>query len=129
MRTLAGLIILSPLLALGLGCDKRGGTEQGGTDFESRLKEAKAIGDIGKRDAALTKVAEDAAAAGNVDYANKAVNGMTVLELRDAACRTCALKLASLGKLDDAKAMTNKINSLNLRDDTLADIAKGNPSK
>src|SRR5437870_13291142 len=73
MRILIWLVLLSALLTLNLGCDKQNGSDTSKEGLDERLKAAKLITDLGKRDPVLAKIAEDAAAAGDIDHTNKAI--------------------------------------------------------
>jgi hypothetical protein len=115
------------LLALGLtlGCGSSNIANQTPEALNGRLDAASALVDLGKRDDALVKVAEDAASAGLAEIVKKALSKVTDIGEKDAAAANCALKLAKAGKGPEATEVAKSITDLGKRDSVLSKLAKG----
>ncbi len=128
--------LLTILIVFACGCGGRGGrsvkTEGGDANaaadsenFAGRLEAAKAIHDSNKRDAALAKVALDAAEAGEGEIAKEAVKTMYSNNAKDDACYNAAVALARVGKGKEAKAVADLMFSTNRKDEAMTKIAGG----
>jgi hypothetical protein len=135
MRSLTFLLLASGMSCSWMACEPREAAPTGGNAapgaaasegvFSSRLEAAKAIFDSTARDEALSKVAVDAAAAGEADVVMKAIQSIFDSALKDEAASQSALKLGKFGKGSEANAAVRLIFDSSLRDKTLAKIAKG----
>jgi len=76
------------------------------------------------QDNALATVAENAAAAAEVDIAKKAVAKISHPVKKDKAAEGAALKLARAGKSAAAVEVAKMINDVRLRDNTLSKLTK-----
>lgn len=129
MRCVPLLIVL---VLLAGGCGGRSVTPSGGEDetansenFTGRLEAAKAVYDSNKRDAALAKVAQAAAEAGDGETAKEAVRTMFSTNAKDDACYNAAVALARVGKGKEAKAVADLMFSTNRKDEAMTKIAGG----
>jgi hypothetical protein len=121
----AGFVLLTVTLLLA-GCNNSvsDGPAVGG-DFAGRLAAAKAINDTSSRDNALRKLAADAGAHGEGDFAKQAVNAISNSSTKDDAASKAALRLAKAGKGDAATVVAKLINNSSTRDEVLGKLAKG----
>jgi hypothetical protein len=92
--------------------------------LEERLEAASGIIDAGQKDKPLAGVARDAAKAGQVDIARKALAAMIEMSERDAATHDAALLLAKRELRRAAVEMANGISDTDLRDQTLSALAQ-----
>ncbi len=97
----------------------------GASDYAARYEAAVAMTSLQERDSALTKVAQDAAAAGDAETVKKCLQKMTVLDTRDNTAYSAALALARAGKMDAATEVAKSINVLSRRDEALGKLARG----
>lgn len=94
-------------------------------DFAGRLEAAQSIFDSNKRDAALAKVAADAATAGEGEIAKQAIQKIFSSSAKDEAAYNAAIGLTKAGKSKEAKAVADQIFDSNRKDAALAKIAEG----
>src|SRR5687767_12108941 len=94
-------------------------------DFAGRLEAAKSIFDSNKRDAALAKVAADAAGAGEGEIAKQAIQKIFSSSAKDDAAYNAAIGLTKAGKSKEAKGVADQIFDSNRKDAALAKIAEG----
>jgi hypothetical protein len=139
MRIIAAVPLLAIALLLVSGCgssshpDAKGRNDAGnqdakdgqGSNLAARFKAARAITIFSEKDAALAKVAEDAAQAGDVDTVQKCLGEITVFQLRDDTAYKAALTLAKAGKTDAGTEVEKSISVFSRRDEALGKIAKG----
>jgi hypothetical protein len=92
---------------------------------QAKLEAALAHSDAAQRDAALAKVAHDAAVAGAGDVARAAVGKISDSGTRDAAAQAAAFALLEAGMPAAAKEVANLIEDGSMREDVLALMAKG----
>jgi hypothetical protein len=92
---------------------------------QAQLEAALALGDAAQRDAALAKVAHQAAVAGAGDVARTAVGKISDSGTRDAAAQAAAFALLEAGMPAAAKEVANLIEDGPMREDVLALMAKG----
>lgn len=131
-------VLLCGLLSLGLlsGCNRsepvgvsapveKQPAAAGDQTFKARLQAAQEIASLSARDEAFSKVALDAAGAGNTATVIQAVQGIASLSERDRAAAAAALALTKSGQAAGGVEVAKLIASLNLRDDTLKRLAKG----
>lgn len=95
------------------------------SEFASRLAAAKGIGNLNERDLACSKLAIDAAAAGDEEVTEGAVRLIAASQLHDETASKAGLRLAKAGKGDGANAVVKLIGDSNLQDQARARIAKG----
>jgi hypothetical protein len=130
-------VLLTILLVFACGCRYRttpagvnsgsgsSGSKQDSVSFSGRLEAAKAIFDSNKRDAALAKVALDAAEAGEGDVAKQAVKSIFDSNSKDKAAYNAAVALTKAGKANEAKAVADMIFDSNRKDAAMTKIAEG----
>jgi len=92
---------------------------------KAKLDAARAISNLGQRDAVLTKIAEEAAAGGDAPVVREALQTMSNNSARDETAATCALGLARAGKNREATEVAKRINNLSQRDAILSKLATG----
>jgi hypothetical protein len=95
--------------------------------FSERMKSASGISEMTVRDEAFSKLASEAADAGDATAVRKALGSISSMTSKDAAASECALKLAGKGQYSDARQVAAMIGAMTLRDDTLRKIAGGEP--
>jgi hypothetical protein len=120
MRSLLLTILVVLVSALSVGCS----ADRSPPDFQAQLDAALAINGPQARDNALATVAENAAAAAEVDIAKKAVAKISHPVKKDKAAEGAALKLARAGKSAAAVEVAKMINDVTLRDNTLSKLTK-----
>jgi hypothetical protein len=96
-----------------------------GSKFAARFDAARAMMIITDRDAALSKVAADAAQAGDVEVVQNCLAEIRVSFARDEAAYKAALSLAKAGKVNAGTEVAKSIMMVNRRDDALGKLAKG----
>ncbi len=128
---LCGTVTLA-LLSFGLGCGSPATTANApavkvssGSRFVNRLEAALAISLLDQRDAALTKLAKEAAEAGDEKVVAEAVKNIHFLDQRDSTAATCARALQKAGKEAAAVALAKTISVIDLRDQVLSGLAEG----
>ncbi len=96
-----------------------------GSNFAARFEAARAMMIVSDRDAALAKVAEDAAQAGDAETVQKCLREIRVVDVRDDAAYKAALGLAKSGKADAGTDVAKSIMVVSRRDEALSKLAKG----
>jgi hypothetical protein len=131
MRTVAAIGLLASAVVFGGGCNSSPQPEAkgGDTNFAARFEAAKAMTVVTDRDAALAKVAEDAAAGGDAETVKKCIREINVLTVKDDTAYKAALSLAKVGKTDAATEVAKSINVVTRRDAALGKLAKGDYGK
>jgi len=94
-----------------------------------RYEAATSIVFIDKRDSALSRVAIDAAKAGQVDLAAIALKDITFVDMHDSSASECALILCRKGEMTPALDIAKSIIYVDLRDETLDRIAKSDSAE
>jgi predicted Ser/Thr protein kinase len=89
-----------------------------------RLDAASGISDGNRKDGPLKVIAMDAAKAGQVEIAQKALGQMFEITQRDAGTRETCLLLAKHGLRKQAVEMAKGITDYNVRNQTLTDLAQ-----
>lgn len=128
MRAVVAITILAGAFLLTLGCNPssdQGAKSGDGSNFAARLEAAKAISLSSERDAALAKVAEDAANAGEAETVKKCLQEIGLSSLRDDTAYKSALSLGKVGKADAANEVAKSIGLSSRRDEALSKLAKG----
>ena len=122
------LFLAALFLTFALGCGRRD-SPRPDADLAGRLAAAKGIRDVNEKDKALSRLARDAADAGDGAIADQSLAEMRDVNERDQAAYSAALRLAKAGKVEAAAATAKVIRDVNLKDKTLAKIAKGDTSE
>jgi hypothetical protein len=135
MRSQTFLLLASALSSSWIGCEPREtptavakpapGAQPLESAFSSRYEAAKDIFDSTARDEALSKVALDAAAAGDGDTTMKALQAMLDSARKDQAASKSALGLGKYGRGAEANTVARWVLDASLRDLTLSKLAKG----
>jgi len=94
-----------------------------GVSFGTRLDAVAAMADPDQRDESLRKVAEEAAAAGEIAVVQTAVSKISDADMKDETAGACAVKLARAGRGADAIEVAKTISDVDLRDETLSRLA------
>ncbi|HEV3142409.1 MAG TPA: hypothetical protein VGZ47_00835 [Gemmataceae bacterium] len=123
MRTLSFGAVLGLAILGAFGCNKS--ADESPSPLRGKLEAALEIRDPIVRDDALFKVAQEAAAAGDLALTKKAVREMGDPIKKDDAAAASAFKLAEKGQNSEATEVAKLINDPIKRDATLAKIAKG----
>ena len=133
-----GLVTCALLAALHAGCEKRtSATRDSSTTTATaveasplapRLEAAMQIASNDARDAALRKIALDAAKANDAAITKAVVGRILGDSLRERTAEEAALIFAQAGMHRTAKELAQLIASNDARDRTLSAIAKGEPS-
>ena len=92
--------------------------------LSERLEAASSISHEGENNKPLAAVAADAAKAGEVEIAKKALAQMSDVDKRDAATHDTALLLAKGGLRKEAIEMARGISQPTIRDQTLSELAQ-----
>jgi hypothetical protein len=103
--------------------DRKGGE---GSNFAARYDAACAITVFAERDAALSKLAEDAAQAGqagNVEIVQKCLGQISTFAVKDDAAYKAALTLAKAGNGEIVQKCLDQINIFDVRDDAACKAA------
>ena len=104
---------------------RSGGAEQNQLeDLTTRLEAATGITGNTERDAALAKVAQDAARAGEVEIVRDTLQSIVGSETRDQAALASARSLAQVGLKKPAVEIAKSITGSTLRDLALAELAR-----
>ncbi len=111
-------------VALAVGCSG-GGMVPEGSPYKPKLDAALAISNTFERDAALARVATEAAGDGDVPVVKKALREMHNSFEIDKAAEVCALRLAKNGKGHEANEVAGMIHSTFQKDAVLSKLAKG----
>src|ERR1051326_6190256 len=126
---LSSLLMIGVLCCCGCGSNETPSATPtdgpGQANFAGRLEAADAITNVATKDAALLKLAQDAAAAKNIGLAKKAVDAITNTVTKDNAAGKAALTLGKLGMGKEALAVAQSITNSVTRDGVLAKLAKG----
>src|SRR5690242_4107256 len=94
------------------------------TSLETRLKAAMAMSDPVRKDAALERVATEAAQAGKPSVVTMALSNIADGAMRDATSEACALGLARSGWPANAAEVALKISDPRKRDYVLGKLTK-----
>lgn len=93
--------------------------------WNGRFEAASAISDADCRAEALARLADEAAAMGEVDVVRQAIAKMEDSDVRDETASSCAINLAAGGKGQEAVELARSISDESVRDETLSQIATG----
>jgi hypothetical protein len=115
-----------------LGCGSGGGSGNSPSPdsaFAARFDSADGIGDEAEREKAFAQLATDAAAAGEVDAARKAIQRIQKDSLRDTTAYKSALALSKTGQKRGAFGFVKFIKDNALQQKASAKLAKGDSSE
>ncbi|MBC8097180.1 MAG: hypothetical protein H7Y43_15340, partial [Akkermansiaceae bacterium] len=98
-------------------------TEATRRDLNARFTAANGILAFPEKDASMSALARDAAAAGDVDIVGKALGQMTAFTKRDEATRLAARRLATNGHRAEALELARTITAFTVRDAALRELA------
>ncbi len=104
-----------------VGCTKE---PPASSSLKDRLQAAKLITVSSEKNAALEKVAADAAKQGDGEIAHQAIIEISQSEIRNSAAADTATLLAKSGKVKEAVKVAELINQTDIRNKVLAEIAK-----
>lgn len=106
----------------GTGVQYHGGpaTEE---ELQVRYQASQMIGESAVRDKALSSIAIDAAAAGNVPMVHLAIGRIGAIQLRDETSGVAAYTLSDGGMKLEGVKIASAMSGVNLRDKTLAGLA------
>jgi hypothetical protein len=111
-------------LFLSIGCQKKNPTSVSNSSFADRLQAAKLINVSSEKNAALEKLAADAAKEGLGKIVTEAIDEINQTEIRNSAAANAADLLVKAGNIQDATKVAELINVTSLRNEVLAKIAK-----
>ena len=116
--------IICCCLFLPIGCRKENPTSESNSSLADRLQAAKLINVSSEKNAALEKLAADAAKEGLGNVVIEAIAEINQTSIRNSAAANAADLLVKAGKIQDATKVAELINVTSLRNEVLAKIAK-----
>lgn len=130
MRSFSVATFIVTLSLLATGCTREAAKPPDGPPsekgpFATRLAAALTISNVTSKDDAISRVALDAAEAGDGEVTTKAISAISNVQTKDAAASRAALKLAKASRGEEANAVARMISNIGVRDQTLAKLAKG----